>query len=1332
MKRTKLVERSRQGWSSDLISSLTRVIVMGGCLIASQPVHAATAVRVTNNPAASSSPAVAYGPAGRVSVVWSDTRDGNAEIYYAALDRWGSRLTPDMRVTTTPTTSSVSPKLGVDGQGFVYVCWREGGNVWIAKLDWQGNAVVAPKRVDVGSYVVFMNPDLSALPGGGCSVGFGARTGALDDVWVVNFDAGLNKICNTNGLYHNLTGTGGPPVSLRCSGNYSCMLTWWRESLFEGNALSSIATASNCAHGGPQDQCAGNSFPTMNSHGRGVVYERSNHVYLSSGSGCGIQLSENPGPSVAPSAAEWAAGTSIVVWDDRRSGNADLYFASYNNVTFAKSGIDTALVTGVSASITPAVTTDGLGAAFVVWQDNRDGNNEIYFARTPEPPGFGTIVGTVFDAVTGEPVPFAQVDIVYPDRPTLRFDHIFAGADGHYSLAGLAPTGPWALSASSAGFVSPQVSGLQVAPGQTITVDLRLSTGRVLSGTIRDLFNGLPIGRAQVRVDSAAGLVTKGMETGPDGRYRFDLRPGSYRLFASVPALGLAGPLFSLENPYYQPDSIMGVVIGATDESGPFSLRSNTVVLVHGILNTATDWGTLLDDLSAQPDTLRAVLEEAGWHTEALSYNWKRTIEEGGEVLHRWLAPAIFRSSRAVAHSMGGLVTRWCAERIADPVGERPFSQIITLGTLHHGTPLASNGIALVKAFAGWPSALIEIPGIDLLSDLAVEAAIRKWIPFAIDFMPSSIRLNRLNQGPGHDQDSDGEDFCTEGQPDPEHPAEKLLSYVRYVAFAGDTPQNLSLWTKFMNHCDSDGAVPVHSARLYNSGANVQSFVMSCFSSDPSCGVRHTPAEVQAPLPTVESSVVEFRNSSCVHTKVMEALNGTPLACLIPASPVPAIASSDSSLLALPHLEYVLAPGDSAIDTVHVPAGARFAMIANGRQDGVSLKLISPSGFVVDSASCAGVPGRLFQSDPASVIAQIELSSAEGGDWIVRVTSLADSSQVVSLQPFLSGDVTLRSRVTPDFTEPGGAVLITAALSRDGLAVIGATVQAAIGGSDGEETALPLQDDGTSGDSVSGDGIYAGIFTPITTESWAVRVRASGGSGADYGGREALSGFRSGPGVDIRVPFSGVTSPALWTYPGDVLPFSFRVRNDGSANADSVWVSVRDDSSGITLKDTLVTIPARDSVTLTAGFQASQTGAHWVRFNARSLLGPSVTDPTGNLASRGVEVVPFGSVPVLVSVPGKPPASPKGRLSTFVRPNPSRDRVEIVFELPTAAHDVRVLIVDAAGRRVAQLELGRLRAGWHQIPWRKVTTTATWTSGMLFYRVQADSFAGTGRIVTLR
>jgi hypothetical protein len=87
-----------------------------------QPVGAE--VRVTNDTADSAWPDLAWNDADREwAVVWHDTRDGNAEVYFARLDAQGARRGADVRLTTA---AGFSGYASIDWNGYQYgVSWQD-------------------------------------------------------------------------------------------------------------------------------------------------------------------------------------------------------------------------------------------------------------------------------------------------------------------------------------------------------------------------------------------------------------------------------------------------------------------------------------------------------------------------------------------------------------------------------------------------------------------------------------------------------------------------------------------------------------------------------------------------------------------------------------------------------------------------------------------------------------------------------------------------------------------------------------------------------------------------------------------------------------------------------------------------------------------------------------------------------------------------------------------------------------------------------------------------------------------------------------------------------
>ncbi|HEV8656774.1 MAG TPA: glycohydrolase toxin TNT-related protein [Candidatus Limnocylindria bacterium] len=77
---------------------------------------------------------------------------------------------------------------------------------------------------------------------------------------------------------------------------------------------------------------------------------------------------------------ELPAPATYLIWDDARDGNANIYFSRRDPVTGAWSTPNTKVNsdTGTRVQVNPAITTDSASNAYAVWEDSRDGaNNKI-------------------------------------------------------------------------------------------------------------------------------------------------------------------------------------------------------------------------------------------------------------------------------------------------------------------------------------------------------------------------------------------------------------------------------------------------------------------------------------------------------------------------------------------------------------------------------------------------------------------------------------------------------------------------------------------------------------------------------------------------------------------------------------------------------------------------------------------------------------------------------------------------------------------------------------------------------------------------------------------
>ena len=96
----------------------------------------------------------------------------------------------------------------------------------------------------------------------------------------------------------------------------------------------------------------------------------------------GVALCTFANDQLYPAIASDGAGGAIVVWWDGRSGNYDIYAQRINAsgaVQWAANGV---VICNAAINQTYAnIISDGAGGAIVVWQDNRGGNNDIYTQR---------------------------------------------------------------------------------------------------------------------------------------------------------------------------------------------------------------------------------------------------------------------------------------------------------------------------------------------------------------------------------------------------------------------------------------------------------------------------------------------------------------------------------------------------------------------------------------------------------------------------------------------------------------------------------------------------------------------------------------------------------------------------------------------------------------------------------------------------------------------------------------------------------------------------------------------------------------------------------------
>jgi len=96
----------------------------------------------------------------------------------------------------------------------------------------------------------------------------------------------------------------------------------------------------------------------------------------------GTAVNEQQYPSIATN----ASASAYVVWQDYRNGNADIYFARADSPGYvfgANVRVDDT-GTGSSDQMAADIAVDNLGTVYAVWQDERNGNPDIYLAKSTD------------------------------------------------------------------------------------------------------------------------------------------------------------------------------------------------------------------------------------------------------------------------------------------------------------------------------------------------------------------------------------------------------------------------------------------------------------------------------------------------------------------------------------------------------------------------------------------------------------------------------------------------------------------------------------------------------------------------------------------------------------------------------------------------------------------------------------------------------------------------------------------------------------------------------------------------------------------------------------
>jgi RHS repeat-associated protein len=156
-------------------------------------------LKVTNDSAADKDfPDVVVGGDGTAYAVWQDSRNGNADIYYAKLPPGGNTwTTPNVKVSDDPgTTAQTSPRLGIDASGNLIAVWLDArtspAQIRMSRLA-SGTAIWSASTAVTSGADRPLSVALAVRTDGKAYLAFHDNRSGNNDVYVREYDPWLNQ-----------------------------------------------------------------------------------------------------------------------------------------------------------------------------------------------------------------------------------------------------------------------------------------------------------------------------------------------------------------------------------------------------------------------------------------------------------------------------------------------------------------------------------------------------------------------------------------------------------------------------------------------------------------------------------------------------------------------------------------------------------------------------------------------------------------------------------------------------------------------------------------------------------------------------------------------------------------------------------------------------------------------------------------------------------------------------------------------------------------------------------------------------------------------------------
>jgi len=556
------------------------------------------------------------------------------------------------------------------------------------------------------------------------------------------------------------------------------------------------------------------------------------------------------------------------------------------------------------------------------------------------------------------------------------------------------------------------------------------------------------------------------------------------------------------------------------------------VLLVHGWRGSSEGWGTMKERLENDGFKVETVQLEPCGDIKANANLLAQKIHGKGGMLEQYHVKKV----DIVAHSMGGLVSRWYIQYGAY---RNDVNKLVMLGTPNHGV---------------WDAKLV--------------AKVGYGNPAAKQMIPNSPILDNLNSG--------------------------TLNIDHYVIMGrGWLTDTGFLKATF----EGDGLVPVKSATLSSAKRNYKTHdAHSDFVYWWSLPSMSALLNNGGTLTSSEGGTLTTSLSAYNYVKsILQEHDGEQSKFI---QQIIANDQQIGAYIQPPKVfNDTISPGENKIYNISINSTGVKADFRVCWEDGdLALVLYTPNGTLINTSTAMNNSDIDYFENTTYKFRHYAVQNPESGNWTTEITAInvSSSGENYTALVYLETSLILDISVDGYLFDPNEYINISASLTNNSTPVTGASVSAKISKPDNTTENITLYNDGLHNDNQTNDGIYANTYA--NTSSWGIyhiTVSTTGTLDGEEFERQAFTTVWVEQYPDLTLTSSDIYFSKDLPLPGENVTINATIHNIGDADANNASILFYDGDpmNGTTIGEDVVNV----SVNATANASVSwiaKAGVH--------------------------------------------------------------------------------------------------------------------------------------------